>query len=256
MALRTCSRSRHFETGGTPRGVDKSLDVKASTPGTACAWTSWLVMPPPLYHPRDTQGSVLVNVVRDHLDAFIEATEADGGSGLPVFVERQLRAMVGCGDLTLGIARFACGSCQGSRVVPFSCKTRLCPSCAGRRMAEQSAHLVDRVMPRAPYRQWVLTFPWELARAVAYDADLCSRVFGIFAGEVGRWQVAQATALGIASPATGSILEIQRFADGLQCFVHGHLLVPDGVFYETADGRVGSAGVDSVHQQTTPWRAS
>ena len=212
-------------------------------PGTACAWTQRLAMPTPLYHPRDTQDSVLVNVLRDHLDAFIEATESDGGSGLPPFVQRQLRAMVGCGDVTLGIARFECGSCQGSRVVPFSCKTRLCPSCAGRRMAEQSAHLVDRVMPRAPYRQWVLTFPWELARAVAYDADLCSRVFATFADEVGRWQIARARRLGIESSEAGSILEIQRFADGLQCFVHGHLLAPDGVFYETTDGEVAWRGL-------------
>jgi hypothetical protein len=56
-------------------------------------------MPLQPYHPRDTQDSVLVNLLRDHLDAFIESAEADGGAGLPAFVERQLRAMVDCGDL-------------------------------------------------------------------------------------------------------------------------------------------------------------
>lgn len=39
-----------------------------------------------------------------------------------------------------------------------SAKAR-CPSCAGRRMNEQAAHLVDRVLPHVPYRQWVLTLP-------------------------------------------------------------------------------------------------
>ena len=111
-------------------------------------------------------------------------------------------------------------------------------------MAEQAYHLVDRVLPRRiPYRLWVLTLPWELARAVAYDADLCSRVFAIFAEEVGRWQCQRASARGFASTKAGSILEIQRFADAVQLFVHGHLLAPDGVFHERADGQVCWRGV-------------
>jgi hypothetical protein len=89
-------------------------------------------MPPAAYHPRDTQDSVLVGLLRDHLDAFIEATGADGGPGLPGFVERQLRAMLECGDLSRGFVRLECGECRGPRVVPFSCKTRLCSGTASR----------------------------------------------------------------------------------------------------------------------------
>ena len=201
-------------------------------------------MPLATYRPRDTPGTVLSTLLRDHLDDFLEGVNTPERAGLPVFVERQLRAMVACGDVTQGFARFACRSCRGSRIVALSCKTRLCPSCAGRRMAEQAYHLVDRVLPpRLPYRQWVLTLPWELARAVAYDADLCSRVFAIFADEVARWQCTRADAHELAGARAGAILEIQRFADALQLFVHGHLLAPDGVFYETADGEVCWRGV-------------
>jgi len=200
-------------------------------------------VPPHPYAPRDTQDSVLVNLLRDHLDAFIEQTTAGGGPGLPPFVERQLRAMVDCGDITLGFLRLECSACRGPRIVAFSCKARLCPSCAGRAMSEQAAHLVDRVLPRAPYRQWVLTLPWELARAVAFDADLCSRVFGVLAGEIARWQCGRARAAGIPSPRAGAIVEIQRFADGLRCWPHGHLMAPDGVFYELASGKVQFHGL-------------
>lgn len=39
----------------------------------------------------------------------------------------------------------------------LSCKARgVCPSCAGRRMANAAAHLVDRVLPAVPVRQSVL----------------------------------------------------------------------------------------------------
>jgi hypothetical protein len=84
---------------------------------------------------------------------------------------------------------------------------------------------------------------------MAYDAKLCGQVFAIFADEVGRWQCARARARGIASPRAGSVLEIQRFADGLTLFVHGHLLAPDGVFYETVDSRVRCRGIGPPTEQ-------
>jgi hypothetical protein len=47
------------------------------------------------------------------------------------------------------------------RVVPFSCtRRRFCHSCGSRSMADTAAHLVDRVFPQIPVRQWVLlSFP-------------------------------------------------------------------------------------------------
>ncbi|MFT7580054.1 MAG: hypothetical protein ACI9MR_001721 [Myxococcota bacterium] len=90
-----------------------------------------------------TQDSVLVGLLREHLDTFVEQAP-----GLPVFVERQMRAMIDCGDLTQGFTRLECIECRSPRIVPFSCKSRVCPSCAGRRMSEQAAHFVDRVLPR------------------------------------------------------------------------------------------------------------
>ena len=135
-------------------------------------------MSPPLartYHPRDPSESALVTLLRDHLDSFLAAADSDDPTWrLPAFVERELRAIIPCGDLSHGFVRLECTACRGPRVVPFSCKGRLCPSCAGRRMNEQAAHLVDRVLPKIPYRQFVLTLPGEFARVVAFDAQLAS----------------------------------------------------------------------------------
>jgi len=194
------------------------------------------------YIPRETQESTLVWLLRTHLDAFIEQAERDSGPGLPGFVERQLRAMIDCGDLTRGFVRLECSSCRGPRIVPFSCKTRLCSSCAGRRMNEQACHLVDRVLPRAPYRQWVLTLPPELARRVAFDAELAGKVFGLFAAELARWQEETARAAGVDDPQAGSVMEVQRFADGARLWPHAHVLAPDGVFHEASDGSVRFVG--------------
>ena len=47
-------------------------------------------------------------------------------------------------------------------------------------MADTAAHLVDRVFPAVPVRQWVLTVPVALRYRMAYDADLTSAVLREF----------------------------------------------------------------------------
>ena len=47
-------------------------------------------------------------------------------------------------------------------------------------MADTAAHLVDRVFPHVPVRQWVLSFPHALRYRLAYDSHLITDVLDIF----------------------------------------------------------------------------
>jgi hypothetical protein len=47
-------------------------------------------------------------------------------------------------------------------------------------MADTAAHLVDRVLPMVPVRQWVLTLPDPLRYRCAYDRELTSEVLRAF----------------------------------------------------------------------------
>jgi len=38
-------------------------------------------------------------------------------------------------------------------------------------MADTAAHLVDRVLPEVPVRQWVLSLPWQLRYRLAFAAS-------------------------------------------------------------------------------------
>ena len=38
-------------------------------------------------------------------------------------------------------------------------------------MADTAAHLVDRVFPEVPVRQWVLSVPYALRYSLAYDSS-------------------------------------------------------------------------------------
>jgi hypothetical protein len=74
--------------------------------------------------------------------------------------QRELYDYLQCGILAHGFLRLGCDTCHKELLLPFSCKRRgFCPSCAGRRMAQTAAHLVARVIPWVPIRQWVVSVP-------------------------------------------------------------------------------------------------
>ena len=116
----------------------------------------------PVRHRREPEKGVLHRVLRESLETFLAQAE-ERGSPLPRFVQRELRGYLACGILAHGFARVHCFECGKDELVAFSCKGRgFCPSCGGRRMADTAAHLVERVLPEVPVRQWVLSFPYSI----------------------------------------------------------------------------------------------
>jgi hypothetical protein len=173
---------------------------------------------PGVYEPRSTAGTVLHEVVRAHLERFLDETAAaTDGAGVPRFIEREFRDFLGCGDLRRGFCRVRCAECAFERLIPFSCKSRaICPSCGGRRMAEQAARLVESVLPFVPVRQWVLTVPHRLRYRLAFDHALCRAVLGVFARVVLGWYRRRARRAGVPDGQSGTVTVVQRFGSGLE----------------------------------------
>ena len=124
------------------------------------------------YQPRHPDQSLLYQVVAEHLEIFL-AQQQERDRSVPGFVEREFRSFLECGILAHGFLRVYCDACGADRLVPFACRGRgFCPSCTGRRMADTAAHLLDRVFPEVPVRQWVLSLPFALRYRLAYDKSL------------------------------------------------------------------------------------
>src|SRR5262244_3701828 len=180
-------------------------------PGVASA------TPPTNYVRREPERTILYQVVKDHLRTFLaEARErSEHAFGLPRFVEAELERYLACGLLCHGFARVRCDDCGHEVLVPLSCKNRgVCPSCTTRRMHDTAAHLVDRVLPRAPYRQWVLSLPRRLRFLLARDASLLGQVLRIFLRAVFAWQRRRARSQGIRGQC-GSVTWVQHFGGHL-----------------------------------------
>lgn len=182
------------------------------------------------YQARQPEDTALYKVLAEHIETFIAQREMDG-KGLPEFVVKELRGFLRCGILQYGFLRTKCKACDFERAVPFSCKGRgFCPSCCGKRMAEKAFHLIDNVLPDAPYRQWVLSLPIPLRFWMATNKKLTSKVHQIASKEITAYYTRVAKSKGIENPLPGSITFIQRFGSACNLNTHFHLVALEGVY--------------------------
>ena len=190
------------------------------------------------YRPRNPAENLLYKVVSGHLETFL-ARQRERDRNVPDFVEREFRSFLDCGVLARGFIRVHCSACGLDRVVGFSCKRRgFCHSCGSRRMADTAAHLVDRVFPHVPVRQWVLSFPHALRYRLAYDSDLITDVLDIFIKTVFASLIRRAAEFGAVRKAQcGALSFIQRFGSALDLNVHIHAILLDGVYAADDEGQ-------------------
>ncbi|WNG34842.1 hypothetical protein F0U61_15170 [Archangium violaceum] len=150
------------------------------------------------YRRRQPEGTVLYEAVRDNL-ATLLAEASEVGRGMPRYVERDFARYLECGVLAHGFARVRCESCKDELLVAFSCKGRgVCPSCNAKRAHVTAEHLVERVLPHVPYRQWTLSFPHRVRWVLLKDVGLLSDVLTLFLRAGARPAAPKGTAAGLA----------------------------------------------------------
>lgn len=239
---RRATAGEHTRRRATPRGtrcvpapsVRPAPPPYERRPGAACPPLS------PSYRRREPENTLLFRVVAAELDGLRAdlAAASPYGSGLPKHVVKDLEGFLRCGILEHGFCRVVCRRCRAEHLVAFSCKGRICPSCNVRRMHDSAAAMVDRVLPRCPFRQWVTTFPRRIRYHLAADPKLATEALREVTRALFAWQRKRARAVG-ARPArahsNGAITMVQRFNSALELSLHYHSLLPDGVFVTDGD---------------------
>ena len=100
-------------------------------------------------------------------------------------------------------------------------------------MADTAAHLVDRVLPDVPIRQWVLSLPVSMRYRLAYDAKLTREVLHIFVQSLFASLRRRAKQrYGIRNAECGGVTFVQRFGGAINLNIHFHTLAFDGVYCE------------------------
>ena len=113
------------------------------------------------------------------------------------------------------------------------CTTAL--ACAARRVA--CGRPRHRPLPATHYRQWTLSFPHWLRRALVQKRRLLPNIRRLFLDALGCYYRRKAKEAGVTTTDAlfGGVAFTQRFGSALQLNPHLHVLVPDGVFLKTAD---------------------
>ena len=191
-----------------------------------------------VYERRQPELGALHRAVRTGWPQVKALARESTGAPLPEFVDKAMKAYLGCGQLPNGFARFRCKDCRKDVLVAFSCKVRgLCPSCDGRRMIEEAEHITTAILPAIPYRQWVFTLPFDLRYVLAWNADLRTAVHQALMRAIHKHYLRDAEAQGLQGPFHGAAISVaQRMSSNLQLNLHWHVLLADGVWTEH-DGR-------------------
>jgi len=195
-----------------------------------------------VYRPRRPARTVLHRIVRENLETYLTMSRRGDGQGddftgrVPGHVEAAFRDYLECGLLCHGFARVYCRGCGHDFLVGFSCRGRdICPSCATRRMVETAAHLVDNVLPRVPFRQWVLSVPKRVRWHLREKPAVVSGLLKVFLRAV-ETTVRRCSPAAPAGARFGAVAFVHRFGSYLNSHVHFHVLVTDGVFSSAPDG--------------------
>lgn len=197
----------------------------------------------PLYRQREFHQSALWRILVDHGEDFLKTYDSryeESHGPLPPPSAKVMDKLLRCGDPRYGLTLFHCPECKIHMAVPFSCKTRVCPSCVNRR-AECLSHSLAEKLPEGEYRHLVVTLPKKmgLRKRFQLDTRLHRQIGRLIHRVIGRWMSKQ---VGChrnrreererARP--GIIMAVQSFGSGLKTHVHYHILVTDGVYF--ADG--------------------
>ncbi len=100
------------------------------------------------------------------------------------------------------------------------------------KIAEKAYHLIDHVLPDAPYCQWVLSLPIPLRFWIAIHKKLTSKVHQTASKEINAYYASIAKSKGIENPRPGSIPFIQRFGSACNLNTRFHLVALEGVYVQ------------------------
>jgi len=138
------------------------------------------------------------------------------------YVQKVVEKMMGCRNPHNGYARYVCPNCHEERLVPFSCKTRFCPSCGKVRTDEWVNRMAQELLD-VPHLHLTLTMAKELRPCFDRDRSLLKLMLSAAAEAVRR-----VVALTYGHIQVGLVYTLHTFGRDLVFKPHVHLVLTKG----------------------------
>jgi ribosomal protein S27E len=135
-----------------------------------------------------------------------------------------LEKMLLCRTAEGGFVRLRCPTCGAMRTIPFTCKSRLCPSC-GWRYAQQFVEGLRARLIKCRYRHLVFSVPSELRKLFYQQRELLPKACHAAAAATRECFQSLCHEHQLVP---GMIATCHTFGSNLRFHVHVHLLVTEG----------------------------
>jgi hypothetical protein len=138
------------------------------------------------------------------------------------YVQKIVERMMGCRNPQSGFARYVCPQCYEERIVPFSCKTRFCPSC-GKVRTDQWVRQMAQELLDVPHYHLTLTIAKEMR--IFFDRD--RSLLKVLATEAAA-AVREVIAAIYGDIRVGMVYTVHTFGRDLLFKPHVHLVLTAG----------------------------
>ena len=165
-------------------------------------------------------GSVLKRIFRDNWERFVRTSE----TYIRPVVFENVRRMLACCTVQLGLHVLKCEGCETGRLVPHTCKSRFCSSC-GKVATDRWCGALLGLLPQSRYHHLVFTLPWQFRVLVRANRKAMQDVL---------CQAAMAAIRALSEHRRrlpfrpGVMLTVHTFGGDLKFNVHLHAMVTAG----------------------------
>jgi len=139
-------------------------------------------------------------------------------------VKKEVSKFVGCGLKDNGFAFYECEKCTNYLYVPFTCKSRFCPSCGVNSCLKRSEEMPSRCLD-VQHRHIVFTISEDLRIYFLKDRSLLNELFDAASYTLTSWFKQQSK---LESFTPGIIATLHTFGRDLKWNPHIHILATEG----------------------------
>ena len=125
-----------------------------------------------LFHTPTKYGSDRFRqIFIDHWERWWDYCREEIPADQRAYAQKTVEKMMGCRNLQCGYARYVCLECHEEPIVPFSCKSRFCPSC-GKVRTDEWVNRISKELLDVPHLHLTLTIAKEMRPYFDRDRSL------------------------------------------------------------------------------------
>jgi len=190
-----------------------------------------------IYRPRQVRSTPLWKIMDRWWERFLgdydDCLQKRYGYLRPI-VRKTGEQYLKCGLADYGFARVRCPDCSYEYLLTFSCRRKICPSCAKKRQIQFGEFLVEEVLENISHRHLVFSLPRRLRPFFHYNRRLLAKLSKCAYDTVQELMRAEA---GMNKGMCAAVNVIHTWGDLLDFHSHTHGLFAWGLFDEEGNYR-------------------